>query len=326
MPDVLGHMGVQAAVTRLLIRNADPKWIYVGCVIPDLPWIGLRVASAVGVPVDPYDTRLYFIGQASLACCLLLSAGLALLSTAPKATFAVLGLNSLFHLLLDPIQIKWGNGVHLLAPFSWKPLTGGLFWPDDLPSYVLTAFGAGYALLAWRKGWGTPVGLSFASRSTWLTATVLIVLYLVSPVALTSGPEAADADYMRTLRDTSARSGRVVEFDRSLVIHRGSGDVLRTFAGEDLKLDANPLNRSGIASVRARFRSRDTLEIVDLHFHRPWLRDVSSAIGLAWIVFLWTDWLALPSRSSARALRNPDNEVEERGSRRDPDERPRPGR
>jgi len=43
-----------------------------------------------------------------------------------------------------------------------------------------------------------------------------------------SGAEQADNHFMKTLRETEARVGRVVEFDRVSYIKRDSGDVIRT--------------------------------------------------------------------------------------------------
>ena len=120
MPNVFAHLGVGAAVTRLVIPDADAKWIFLGCVIPDVPWILQRVVSTLGLALNPYDIRLYFVVQASLAGSLLLAATLAAISSAPRRVFTVLALNVLVHLLLDACQTKWGNGIHILAPISWQ--------------------------------------------------------------------------------------------------------------------------------------------------------------------------------------------------------------
>ena len=37
-----------------------------------------------------------------------------------EQSFGILALNSVFHLILDSLQTKWGNGVHLFAPVSWE--------------------------------------------------------------------------------------------------------------------------------------------------------------------------------------------------------------
>jgi len=100
MPNTLAHIGLQGPLTRLLVRGADVKWVFLGLIIPDLPWIAFRVLKAT-VPVDPYALRLYAIGQSSLVCCILLSGAVAALCERPRLIFVVLSLNSVVHLLLD---------------------------------------------------------------------------------------------------------------------------------------------------------------------------------------------------------------------------------
>ena len=123
MPNTLAHFGIQGVATLVMLRQADPKWIFVGCIIPDVPWILQRIVRPVITDPDLlYDLRLYTIAQASLICCLLLCGAFAVLSANPGRIFAILSLNSCFHLLLDAFQTKWGNGVHrvvyIIGPIS----------------------------------------------------------------------------------------------------------------------------------------------------------------------------------------------------------------
>ena len=53
MPNTLAHLCVQGIATRSLIKDADLKWIYTGCVIPDVPWILQRVIRSAFVNVTP---------------------------------------------------------------------------------------------------------------------------------------------------------------------------------------------------------------------------------------------------------------------------------
>jgi len=87
---------------------------------PGYPWILLRTSLALDLAA-PYTVRLYTTIQASLLFCALFSAFLAQLSRHPAATFAILTGNSLLHLLLDATQVKWANGVHLLARSTGPP-------------------------------------------------------------------------------------------------------------------------------------------------------------------------------------------------------------
>jgi len=125
MPNTLVHLGVQGLGNRLISDNIDLKWVFLGCVIPDFPWILRRALIALAPGMDLYDVTLYAAVQASLLFCLLLSLVFSVLSARPRLVFGILAANALIHLLLDTIEIKWGNGVFLLAPLSWKPLSFG---------------------------------------------------------------------------------------------------------------------------------------------------------------------------------------------------------
>ena len=141
MPSTLGHIAVQGLLTRPAFPRLAARWILLGAVLPDLPWILKRITLVAIPSIDPYDARLYFLIQASLVFCLLLAGALAALSRRPRLVFSCLAVSSLLHLLTDATQIKWGVGVHLLAPVSWEPLKLGLFWPESLPSILLTLVG-----------------------------------------------------------------------------------------------------------------------------------------------------------------------------------------
>lgn len=101
MPNTLVHLGIQGIATRLMIREADYKWIFTGAILPDIPWILKRAVTTIVPGVDPIDLRLYAIAQSSLAGCLFLAGALAIFSRRPWRVFFILVLNSLIHLLLD---------------------------------------------------------------------------------------------------------------------------------------------------------------------------------------------------------------------------------
>ena len=80
MPNTLAHLGVQGILTRAVIREADTKWIFLGALIPDFPWIARRAILFLFPQVNFIDLRLYTIAQASLAGCLLLATAISLLT------------------------------------------------------------------------------------------------------------------------------------------------------------------------------------------------------------------------------------------------------
>ena len=151
MPNTLAHVGVQVAISRALWRDAELRWISLGCVIPDLPWIAQRAITTLLPQIDPYEMRFYAVAQASLAVSLVACAGFALLSRRPRHLFLLLSVNAVLHLLLDALQTKWANGVHLFAPFSWTIWNAGWFWPESPWTWFLTALGLGAFAWLWRE-------------------------------------------------------------------------------------------------------------------------------------------------------------------------------
>ena len=141
VPNTLVHIGVQGLGNRLISTRIDLKWVFLACIIPDLPWIFRRTIISLAPSVNIYDLRLYTLVQASLLFCVLLSLAFALMSEKPRLVFGILAVNSLVHLLLDAAEIKWGNGVHMFAPLDWQLLSFGLVWPDSLLVALLSLLG-----------------------------------------------------------------------------------------------------------------------------------------------------------------------------------------
>jgi hypothetical protein len=302
MPNTLAHIGVQALATRAVIRDADLKWAFLGAVIPDAPWILRRVAAALVPGLSAYDMWLYAAVQSSLLFCLVLSGALAALSARPGRAFAILALGSLMHLLLDALQEKWANGVHLFAPVSWELLNFGLFWPDEMPTVLLTVLGLGCFAYAWRRAapWARDPVVPGAGRLA--LAGVLILVYALLPLALRSGPEAADNHAVRTLREVAARPGRTLELDRAFYERRGGAGVVITYAGEELAVQGPQQDRSGTVSIRGRFVDERTILVTEMHAHWPLARDLANYVGLALIAIYWVRCLR-PRLAAAARLR-----------------------
>ncbi len=301
MPNTLAHFGIQGVASRSLIRGADPKWIFLGCIIPDLPWILVHGLNAVAPGLDPYNLRLYAVAQSSLVVSLLICGALALLSRKPKLILGILAFNSLAHLLLDAVETKWGNGVHLFAPFSWELVNFGLFWPESALILTLTFFGLGYLIWVWRGSVNRPAGIAFRPWRRSFFAVLLLVAYFSAPVLLLDGPAQRDNHSVTTLRQREQRTGKDVAFDRELYFARGEAEVLRTWAGEDLVVTGKRLGHSGRVSVKGTFVEPATLRIHQLREHRLWERKAASMLGLALLAALWLTSLL---RAAIRALGN----------------------
>ena len=287
MPNTLVHFGVQGAASRALARDVDAKWIFLGCIIPDVPWIIQRVVSGLWSSVDPYSLRLYATVQASLAACLLFSAALALISKHPGVIFAVLALNSFLGLGLDALQTKWANGVHLFAPLSWDMLNFGLFWPESIPNYLLTIFGLRVFLRFAGPTFGKPVVLMLRKRRRVLLALAFLLAWAITPLVFLTGPENQDNHFVRTLRATELREGRAIELDRAEYFVEGGREYVRTYTGEKLAVIGQTLGHSGTVSVRGTFVDAQTIRIHERHEHSGAWRDWASILGLTLLLGLW---------------------------------------
>ena len=294
MPNTLAHIGLQGLLGRAVTPTADFKWVCLGCVIPDVPWILQRIVSAgfTASVVDPYDLRLYAIVQSSLIACLVLSLAISLLSSAPRRVFMLLAFNSFVHLLLDAMETKWANGVNLFAPFSWQLLNFGLWWPESNVVLGATICGALFLFYGWWRKPGQPVGLAAGLQTNTLVAMGLLAVYFALPFLLMKGPEEANSHFVKTFRQRDQRAGKMVEFDRARVLQRSEATVLRMFTGEELTLLDTGGSKNGTFSVRGQFVDQNTVEAMEMHEHPPWLRDSASVLGLALIGLLWLQHLS----------------------------------
>ncbi len=286
MPNTLAHVGVQALLSRPLLRPEDFKHVLAGLMIPDVPWIVARLARSAPVDVTYYDVLVYTTVQASLVFCLVLAAGLAAFTRAPGRVFLILAGNALLHLLLDATQIKWGSEVHLLAPVSWRPLGFDLFWPEEWPSAVLTLLGLVTALYAWWRWPASAADLRWPGRRGLALAALALAVYLAAPLALMDGPVRADSRSLGAL-GAEERTGRTVRFDRVAYGIEDGTPFLVAPTREVLRVDPPFWDAPGLVSVQARFVGQDTLRVDTGYRHVPGLRDGATTVGLAFILAYW---------------------------------------
>jgi hypothetical protein len=307
MPNSLAHFGVGRLLTRCVIQDVHPLWIYTGCIVPDVPWILQRAAAKLPLDLDPYEVRLYAMSQASLTGCLLLSLALAALASAPSRVFGVLAVNSLVHLLLDACETKWANGVHLFAPVSWQIYNAELFWPESVAVLGLTAFGLAVFIADWIRSGDRPAQVSLASRSKPLAAACWLCLlaYFLLPYYVQEDLRYTDGHFVSVLRDAENRSGRYIEMDRNRFIADGRGGVIQTFAGEDIRVIGTLPDRSGQLSIRGTFVDSTTIRVQAFHEHMRGIRDWASILGLLLLGLWWLQrlYLALSRKSRPTRLR-----------------------
>jgi hypothetical protein len=282
MPNTLAHLGLQSLASKAVFRSVDVKWIGLGCLIPDLPWILQRVVKVAG-SVDPLDLRLYTTIQATLLFSLLPAAAMSLQAKNSRKIFLILACNVLLHLLLDPTQIKWANGTHLLAPFSWHLLRFDWYWPEEWPTWVLTLAGCAlFPYFAWQDRDRRTTLIH--SRKRLGAGFVLIGFYLLMPLFMLHGPLRANNHFLRTLQ-MQDRTNKSIEFDRTA--YQASDHTILTLTGERLKLEKPLPADSTTVSIKGYFLDNNTILVSKYHVHSP-LRDLLSIVG---VILILTSWL-----------------------------------
>lgn len=289
MPNTLAHFAVNAAITGFLPGKPDLKWILLGAVIPDVPFIIKRALVFTDAGIDVLDLRLLAIVQASLLFSLLLALAFSLLSKQPLRAFLILGVGVLAHLLLDASQTKWGNGPVFLAPFDWSYTNFELFWPEQWPSYVLTLLGVLYIICSIRYGF-PPVHSDLDLRDKNRAAAALLVFgsYLLLPFALMDEVEESGAGRVQQIRAAS-RAGSMIEIDRAR--YRTSGNELQVelYSGYFIRLsyDGEDLAGRGKVSIKGRFLGHELLHADAYHINNPRFRELASIAGIAVASIYW---------------------------------------
>lgn len=276
LPNTLCHIALQTPLNRWFCRGRELIWVIMACIVPDIPWILLRVLLPLRI-FDPFDLRLFTAIQASLMFCLILSAALAQLARAPGRIFLILGLNCLFHLLLDATQIKWGNGVHLFSPFDWSALQWHIFRPEHPLGIFITVFGFIYLLWIWPKMHQHKPHRPVLTASRLLILLGCLLFYLTAPLLFMWELEKTGYYSLHILRDVQGRTGKQVEFDR--VPYSGTAKTITTFSGEQIRLTGNRPVESGLISLQGRFLSATTVR-TDRYRRHDKIRDWASLIGL----------------------------------------------
>ena len=253
-----------------------------GCVIPDFPWIMRRLVGLLP-GVDPYDLRLYAIVQSSLFSCLILCFLLSTFSKTYWRTFAILSINSFLHLILDALQTKWGNGVHLTAPLSWHLINFGLFWPESMIIYVLMAFVGLFFGVKWINRPRSEAELLFRPVPFFLT----LMVYFTMPFLFLSSSEDADNHFVKTLRTVETRKGKYIEIDRAKYMTKNDKNILVTFSGEEIGVEGIRHDHTASVSVKGTFVSNHLIRVSNYHTHNVRFRDTASYLGLLLVAWYW---------------------------------------
>ena len=61
MPNTLVHFAAQGGASHALWRRLDPRFVYLGCLLPDLPWILRRAVVGFGVRITAGGSRAFIL-------------------------------------------------------------------------------------------------------------------------------------------------------------------------------------------------------------------------------------------------------------------------
>jgi len=145
----IGGTAVHSALFGPVVRHAKLPFLAIlaACVLPDLPWILRRILIFAGYP-NADQLYAYTIAQASLLGSSVLAVGVAAIFNRWLLVTLTIIVGCALHLVLDALQDKWGNGIHLLAPFDWTMWSLGVAETDGWLLIVLSGIGLLPFLLA----------------------------------------------------------------------------------------------------------------------------------------------------------------------------------
>ena len=288
MPNTLAHIAVNSISTKIIIRNSELLWIYIGCIIPDIPWIIRKLVTFILPSINGYDLQAYAIIQSSLLFSIIMSLAFAFISTSKKRTFLILALGSLLHLIFDLLQIKWANGVILFAPFSWEMINFGLFWPENIINYIITSLGLVYFMVNWKKVKIEKLPITIKYKST-ILSVLLIVCYLSAPLLFIQNIYSANSHYVRTLKDIELREGNYIELDRKSILYNKLSNSYWIYSFNQDLIELSNLNsaESSRISVKGYFETNDRIKVSEFHENWDQFRDGASYIGLFLIFLIW---------------------------------------
>ncbi len=307
MPNTLVHIALQGGPALVASRGrADLRWVLAGCVVPDVPWMARRAVLRLVDGIDPLMVTAYAFVQSSLVFALVLAGLLACFATRPIRAFAVVGLSSLAHLLLDATQIKLGNGVHLLAPFDWTLIRFDLAWPEAPVFHALSLVGV--VLGCWLLVRGRYTRETRIPRPmVVMAAAVLAGAYLLGPWYWLDGPRRVNDLSIATLADPARHVGEEIALDRAALERGPDGPVVRAHDGQWFEVAGLALSPPARISLRGTLTAPGRIEVITVHVHHPWFREIASLVGLALLAAIWARGLVHEARAgnggSARHLR-----------------------
>ncbi len=338
MPNTLNHLGLQSSSLTPWLRAGerslgrfDLLMVVLGAALPDAVWILQRVLRKTALLVrhtpgpegDPFflDLRLYGTVQSSLLFCLVLALAVSVVAARPKRAFGILAASAVVHLLLDSLEIKWANGVVLLAPFDWQPRRMDLVWPESAIVTWLTFFSLLILpVLAISLHRSAPTHVLTRDPRRWAIGLLVLCTWTLAPITLLPRVRSANANFIGTLTSTD-RDGKYLELGvasvtesepsvtsgvdefeapRQTLQARTPGEEVLLLSGATRGLTAGRYSlrgtlRASPSAGRSDNGSSDepgltqltTFEVTESHRHQRGVRDAASLAGLVFIAVVW---------------------------------------
>ena len=286
MPNTLVHIGLQGILSRQLFKPAAVLWIYLGLLIPDIPWILQRIIRMAAPAVDLLMLRSYSVVQATLFGSLILAFTLAFFAKQQWKVFSILGFNAAVHLVIDAGQLKYANGVHFLAPFSWEMSNWGFFAIESIVTYILTGFGLVYLFWSWRSVKPITEQLHQFNWARISLISLFGISYFLIPFFFIEKPVEANNHYLKTLIQEEERIGKPIELDRATFKTSGDDKMIKPgHSSEWFYVEGLPVETEESISIKGHFTGRNIIQVSQYKVHTDWFRDMASYAGLI-LIFL----------------------------------------
>lgn len=289
MPNTLAHIGIQLPLGKAINRKWDPRWIALGLLIPDLPWILQRIIDGLLPQISPISLRAYVVAMTTPLFCLFLCASIALLFRGAKSIFTILAVQSILHLLLDAAQEKGGVGIPFIAPFSWESYSFPLFSMHGWVSTLLTFSGIIFLILTLtgKLHFSKLDSFNFKKSIRISASALMFLIYIIAPFALSKQVIENNVHDLKTLSGDISRIGKSVHFDRAQFIPGKPATLQDQRVATPVPIIGINLHQPATISTTAVFVDERTLQTESYIIHPSGLRFSYTLFGLLGVMILW---------------------------------------
>ncbi len=195
----------------------------------------------------------------------------------------------MLHHLLDALQVKWDQGVPLLAPFSWQPYTWNLIPTEGLFIYIATLVGLALSIwLTFRKPIMKGIsGLLIASPKRIATSLILVLIYFALPLLFIQKPYEYNYFNLAIWANSEARVGSTIMLDRADYIPGDPATIHNQSLPKPVVPQNLELKDKAVISLKGELMEDGALRINDYYIHHSYFRNYASILGLILIALIW---------------------------------------